>query len=275
MKRIIYILSLIFLSTGLFAQEGEKLPEYCRNFSYKEIESGLNDFQKESTEKIAYKWHIELERELINDFIEQIIEFTKEVQDEDNPVIHTIYTHKIKLIRTKVGNVAFYKVIKLKNIKSNGEWIPTEIVLKEDSNNSLKQLEIDFKNAYSQPLNFEELFVTDIVYGNHCGDAGMEPIYRDKMNKLVESKDTTTLIKWLRSATIEIQLYAIDGILTLKQEGVDFDQPILDLIELIEKKEGSAYTCSGCIHWNQPIGETIERIKKHRAESAKFERYDI
>ena len=262
MKRTIYILSLIFWSFGLFAQEGEKLSVFCQNFSYQEIERGLNYFQKKSTEKITYNWQTELERELINDFFEQIIEFNKEVQDEENSAIHTVYTHKIKLIKKKDGKVSYYKIIKLKNVKSNGDWVPTEIVLKENSNNSLKQMEIDFKKTYSHPLDYNGLFETDIVYGSHCGVVGMEPEYRIKMNQLVESKDTTTLIKWLKSTTVEIQLYAIDGILTLKNAGLYFDKSVLDLIDLIEKKEGEAYTCSGCNHWNQPINETIERIKK-------------
>lgn len=262
MKKIIYILSLIFLSTGLFAQEGEKLSEYCQKFSYQAIETGLNNFQKKSAEKVEYKWHTELEREIVNDYFEQIIEFKKEVQDPENSAIHTIYTHKIKLVKKKEGDIAYYKVIKLKNVKSNGEWVPTEIIIEEKSNDKLEQVKKDYVNTYSVSLNFDELFETEIVYGNHCGFAGMEPEYRVKMNKLIESKDTNTLVQWLKSATIEIQLYAIDGILTLKKEGVEFDQQVLDLIDLIEKKEGTAFTCSGCIHWNQPIDETIKRIKK-------------
>jgi hypothetical protein len=272
MKRIIYILSLIIWSNGLFAQEGEKLSEFCQGFNYQTIENGLNDLQKKSTEKVKYKWNTELQREIINDFFEQIIVFKKDVQDPENSAIHTIYTHKIKLIKKKEGDVAYYKVIKLKNIKSNGEWVPTEIVLKEDSNSAFQQIKTDFKKVYSQPLNFEELFVTDIVYGSHCGFAGMEPEYRIKMNALVESKDTKTLIRWLNSTTVEIQLYAIDGILSLKASGKEFDQKVLDLIELIEKKEGTAYTCSGCIHWNQPINETIERIKKEHNRVARPDR---
>jgi len=262
MKKIVYILSLIFLTTELLAQEGEKLSEYCQNFNYQAIETGLNDFQEKSTEKVRYKWHTELEREIVNDYFEQIIEFKKEIQNPENTAIYSIYTHKIKLIKKKEGDIAYYKVINLKNVKSNGEWVPTEIVLKENSNNKLELVRTDYKNTYSQSLNFDELFETEIVYGNHCGFAGMEPEYRVKMNELIESKDTVTLVQWLKSATIEIQLYAIDGILTLKQEGVEFNKQVLDLIDLIEKKEGTAYTCSGCIHWNQPINETIKRIKK-------------
>ena len=268
MKKIIYISSLIFLSTGLFAQEGEKLAEYCQKFNYQAIETGLNNFQKKSTEKVEYKWHTELEREIVNDYFEQIIEFKKEVQDPENSAIHTIYTHKIKLVKKKEGDIVYYKVIKLKNVKSNGEWVPTEIIIEEKSNDKLEQFKKDYVNTYSVSLNFDELFETEIVYGNHCGFAGMEPEYRVKMNELIESKDTVTLVQWLKSATIEIQLYAIDGILTLKKEGVDFDKQVLDLIDIIEKKEGTAYTCSGCIHWNQPIDETIKRIKKKNKKRA-------
>jgi len=264
----VYILSMFLLTSELFAQEGEKLAEYCEIFNFKAIETGLNGFHKKSTEKVKYKWHTELKREIVNDFFEQIIEFEKAVRNPENSAIHTIYTHKIKLIKKKEGEIAYYKVIKLKNVKSNGEWVPTEIVLKENSNNKFEQMKTDYQNAYSQSLNFDELFETEIVYGNHCGYAGMEPEYRVKMNELVESKDTATLVQWLKSATVEVQLYAIDGILTLKKEGLDFDKSVLDLIDLIEKKEGSAYTCSGCIHWNQPISETIKR-KKKRIKKAK------
>ena len=264
MKRISYLLLLLFIlcSNGLFAQEGETLSEFCQGFSYQAIETGLNDLQKKSTAKVKYKWQTKLQRELINDFFEQIIELNKEVQDPENSSIYTVYTHKIKLIKKKEGEVTYYKVIELKNVKSKGEWGPTEIVLKEDSNKTFQQLKTDFKNAYFQPLNFDELFATDIVYGDYCGYAGMEPEFRVKMNQLVESKDTATLIAWLQSATIEVQLYAIDGILSLKQSGVEFDKTVLDLIELIGRKEGTAYTCSGCIHWKESIHQTIEKIKK-------------
>lgn len=261
MKGIIYIL-LIFWTSGLFAQEGEKLITICQNFNYQEIERGLNDIQNKSTKKIKYNWRTELERELINNFFEQIIEVNKEVQDEENPFIHTIYTHKLKLIRTKDGKVAYYKIVQLKNVKSNGEWVPTEILLEENSNNSLNHLKKDFQKTYSEPLDFEGLFETDIVFGSHCGIDGMEPEYRFVMNQLVESKDTTTLTKWLKSTTVEIQLYAIDGILTLKKTGLRFDKAIIDLIDIISKKEGTAYICSGCNHWNQPISEIVEEIKK-------------
>lgn len=251
----------MFLTTELFAQDGEKLSEYCQEFSYQAIENGLNNFQQNSTRKSTYNWHTELEREIINDYFEQMIELKKEVQDANSSGIHTVYTYKIKLIKKKSGDIAYYKVIKLENVKLNEKWVPTEILLKENSNSKLEELKTDYKKIYSQPLNFSGLFENKIVFGSHCGIVGIKPKYRVEMNKLVESKDTLTLIKWLKSATVEIQLYAIDGILTLKKEGLVFDKSLLNLIDLIEKKEGTAYTCAGCLRWNRPINEIIKEIK--------------
>lgn len=262
MKSTICIFLLTILSNGLFAQEDEKLADLCKNFSYQEIVVGLNEFQNKTTDEIGYSWRNELQRELVNGFFEQIIEFTKTVQDEENSAISSIYTHKIKLIKKKVGKVAYYKVVELVNVRLNGEWVPPEVLLVEDSNSTLVQLETDFKKVYSKQLSFKELFVTDIVFGSNCGFGGGQPDYKVKMNQLVKSKDTATIIEWLKSATAEIQLYAIDGILTLENSGVHFGQPVLDLIEIVSCKEGTAYTCSGCIHWHQPIDQTIERIKK-------------
>ncbi|AFM04730.1 hypothetical protein Fleli_2358 [Bernardetia litoralis DSM 6794] len=243
-------------------KEEKLISSFCKDFNYKKIERGFNKLQNKTTNKRKYVWQTDLEREIINDFFEQIIEFRVEIQEEENPAVYSVYTNKISLIKTKDGRIAFYKINRLENVKINEEWREQNVVLQKDSSSLLKKLQADFKKTYDRKLDFDELFETQIVYGSHCGFAGMEPKYRIKMNKLVELKDSTTLIKWLKSATIEIQLYAIDGILNLKKNGLKFDTSTLELIELIENKEGEAYTCSGCTHWNRPINEIIEKIKK-------------
>ncbi|RLD62943.1 MAG: hypothetical protein DRI84_10285, partial [Bacteroidetes bacterium] len=204
MKIIPYIILLVFWSTGLFAQEGGKLTSFCQNFSYQELENGLNDLKNKSTKEVEYRFNTKLDRELVNDVFEIVIEFTKRVQGKMNSAVHTIYIHKVKLIKNKNGKIAYYKVVQLKNVKSKGEWVSTEIILKENSNSLFQQLKKDFKNTYSEPLDSKGLFKTDIVYGRHCGFAGIEPKYRVKMNELVMSKDKATLVKWLKSTTLEI-----------------------------------------------------------------------
>jgi len=244
-----------------FSQEEEKLLEYCKKFSYQELKKRLNDFEDNSTDEVKYKLSIILERELVNDYFEQIIQLNKDIQEVEKSAIHSC-KYKIKLIKKKEHELAYYKVTKIKNVKSNGIWSSQEIFLMEDSNELIEKLKTDFKNTFSEPIVFDGLFKTNIVYGKLCGFIGKEPNYRIKLKQLLEDKDTKTLIQWLKSTTVEIQLYAIEGILTLKKAGLKFDKAVLDLINIIEKKKGTAYTCDGCMHWNDPISDIVKRIKE-------------
>lgn len=247
------------------AQEGEKLSEYCKNFNYKTLVTGLNDYQEKSTEKIKFKWSNYTDREIVNHYFEQVIKFEKMVQNTENKNSYSVERYKIKLIKDKEGDLAYYKITQIKHVQSNGHWVQNEILISENSNKRLEQVKSDYKKLYAQSLNFNQLFETEITYGNHCGIAGTAPEYRVKLEELIAQKDTAQLVQWLKSATIEIQLYAIDGILTLKDEGVNFNPEVYELIDSIEKKEGTAFTCSGCIHWNEPINEIVIKIKKEHS----------
>ncbi|WP_272151055.1 hypothetical protein [Tenacibaculum aiptasiae] len=262
MKRIIYIILLTFSFTGVFAQEEEKLYTFCKNFRYQEIEDGLNDFQKKSTNKIKYQWQNLLERELVNDFFEQNIKFTKSVKIEGTTSNYTLYNYNLKLIKKKDGKIAFYKLIRLKNIKSKEKWIPKEIILSQNSNQMMRKLESKFEEVYSYPLNHNELFESEIVYGRVCGHVRGTPEYRRKLTRLIKLKDTKSLVKWLKSTVVEIQLYAIDGILTLKKDGVIFDKSVFKLIDIISNKKGIAKTCRRCIYGGEFIKVIVEKIKK-------------
>ncbi len=257
---------LTFSFTKVFAQEEEKLHTYCQNFKYQEIEDCLNDFQKKSTDKIKYKWRTVLERELVNDFFEQDIKFTKTVKKEETVLNYTVYNYNLKLIKKKGGDIAFYKLTRLKNVKSNGEWIPKEMVLSENSNKMMRELESAFEKVYSQPLNHNELFESGIVYGRICGRVRGVPGYRGKLNQLLNSKDSEELVKWLKSTVVEIQLYAIDGILTLRKDGVVFDKSIFKLIDIIGNKKGFAKTCRRCTHNDELIKTIVEKIKKEHTK---------
>jgi hypothetical protein len=98
------------------------------------------------------------------------------------------------------------------------------------------------------------------VFGSNCGIGGQDPKYREELNVLIENKDKKALLKWLSSATAELQLYAIDGILALSKKGVRFKAETYELIKFISQKEGNVYTCSGCIHWDRPIKEIVKNI---------------
>ena len=269
MKQILFLL-LITLSScfqesnpiNSFSQDENNIVKACENFNYTKLKNNLELYKNKSNEKIKFYWEIKLEREIIDEYQEQIILFWKEVQNENNKYISAITTYKIRLLK-KNNEILFYKISETNNMFDTGENVKERFVFK-NSTNKLQNFKDAYRETYKTELDFKQLFETKIVYGDKCRIVGMNTIFRTKLNKLVKEKDTETLIKWLKSPTTEIQLYAIDGILELKNKGREFDKKIDVLITIVENKKGSANICSGCNYWNRNITEIVTQIKnKH------------
>ncbi|AEA44098.1 hypothetical protein [Fluviicola taffensis] len=269
----IALTTLVFCSTVFAQGEEEKLLSFCQNFDSFELENGLNCLKPNSTKRITYHWDSKLERELVKGFFEQIIEFNIERNQEWNTGKPTIRKYEISLLKKKDGKIAYYKIIRFEEMEDDESVECTrtisQIFLKEESNNELKVLKASFQKTYHTPLDFNALFEAGIVYGTHCGFGGSEPEYRQKMNELVRSKNKDGLINWLKSPVAEIQLYAIDGILTLKESGIKFNRCIFKMIDAVSKKKGFAHSCGGCEYSNESISSLIESIKKHHTSQIK------
>jgi predicted metalloendopeptidase len=126
------------------------------------------------------------------------------------------------------------------------------------------QLDDDYAFSYQTKLNAKDLFLSNIVFGKRCNEGGEKPKYRKTLDSLILSTDTTALKTWLKSPCIEKQLYALDGLYNLKDEGFEFNESINSTIELIEKKKGIVNTCSGCMYFSDSIGDVLERVKTRK-----------
>ncbi len=111
-------------------------------------------------------------------------------------------------------------------------------------------------------LDLSQLRHSEIVYGHHCGFGGSEPEYRIQLNHALGLQDHITLLTWLQSNIPALQLYAMEGIYTLKKQGIHFDQSTFQMMELVEKKKGNVQTCSGCFGFTESISKIAKRIKK-------------
>ncbi len=262
MKILSLFLLLFSVATTTFAQdEGARLTELCKNFSLQELEKGLNELQEQSTEEVKYKWLCTVNREIVDGYFEQVFELTKSVKHPEKEGTSTLYFNKVKLV-SKDTSIIYFQITEQQAVKEDGRWVPFDQYLAHDADlQEFDKLKITYIYTYRIDLDMEALFEREIVYGTRCGYAGSEPLYRQKVNQLISTQDLQALIQWLKSPQVEIQLYAIDGILTLKEQGVYVEPWVLGLIETIGKKQGTAYTCSGCNHWNQPISEIVEQIK--------------
>jgi len=257
MKQIKILFLVIITLISCSEESSNPIIENCESFNYSKLEKSLDEYKTNSNEKNKNNWNVVLEREIVDGFIEKIINYWNETQDENNEYIYHSTSYRIKIIE-KNNKICFYEISKTNGIFSEKV---TENIIRKSTTKKLNVLNEIYKKVYKSEMDFKGLFQTNIVYGSHCGSAGVNPIYKTKLDKLIKERDIVTLIKWLKSSTTEIQLYAIEGIFELKDQ-MNIDKEIFDLITIIENKKGNAYVCLGCIHRYEKITKIVSQIKK-------------
>jgi hypothetical protein len=264
MKIIFLLISFVLISSNLFASKYENnLLQSLESMKYSSLEKRLDNLKEKSTKKIEIIWSIELKREIVGSYEEQKIKFEVRTQIKNDPLTIDVTKYYIELINIK-DTIIYYKLIEEKYIRENEQWLCKLFTIKEQKNiKALVSLDSYFFKTFKTNLNMSELFIDSIVYGKNCGESGSPPTYRIKLDKVLDKKDISQLKKWLQSATIEIQLYAIEGYYFLKSDGVNFDEEVDQLVKIISTKKGTAYICQGCFHFNETISEIIKRIEKN------------
>ena len=137
--------------------------------------------------------------------------------------------------------------------KTHFEWINEEPVCQLDP--CLVEAFLQkYQEKYRYALSFEECFEPEVKYGFQCGYGGINPPYRDELEKAVMTHNTFVLDQWLRSPIFGLNVYAVEG----------FDRLSLwytptweqrQLIEEIFRREDVIEICSGCLSWTQRICE--------------------
>ncbi|MFN3195700.1 MAG: hypothetical protein ACE364_07130 [Chlorobiota bacterium] len=261
MKLLIYILIGIIFTNSLHAIENE-LKMYCEKLDYNYLEKKLDSLKESSNNVLKYVWHVEIEREIVNDYSEGIIIFDKHIVDTlDNAVFYGD-TYKIRYIKNINDKLIFCELAQKKYKGVEDDWIEYEVVHFKDSTEEIMKFKSDFKSIYSIPINMDGLFSTKIAYGWSCGFIGKPPLYRKKLDSLLKNQNREELINWVGSPTLEIQFYAIEGILTLEKEGVQFESNVKEMIKIISEKEGFIKSCSGCMSRSVPIDQQFKYLIK-------------
>ncbi len=185
-------------------------------------------------------------RDLTPEYQEGVFFFERSVQHKENPRIGTIYTFRVILITTNTSIIS-YELSEEKNKKVMDRWEPYYVVLdKYKDELAFENLKLSFKRIFKSDLVESELFVTDFVYGSHCGIAGTDPRGRQIINYWVKVKNKKALIQWLKSTNTEKQIYAVDGLYQLKASGMQLTQEEMEMIRFVCNKNGTINTCSGC-----------------------------
>jgi hypothetical protein len=79
----------------------------------------------------------------------------------------------------------------------------------------------------------------------------------DAVEACLSRKYPDLLEKWLRSANVEKQLYAVYGLRILAQHGIPLTDENATLISYVTHKEGNVRSCSGCKYYDIRISEIL------------------
>jgi len=227
-----------------------------KNFvAFKEFADNLYDKEK------GVNSHWICFRDLTTDFKEGVFFFEKSIPDKNNSSISSVYFFRVTLIVTE-KNIVYYELSEQKNKKVGTSWKPYyDPIDKYKDDKAFSNLKNSFKSIFQTDLNESELFVTDFAYGKHCGFAGVNPIGRQQIEEWVTKKDKAQLLKWLKSANTEKQVYAIDGLFQLKKVGIILTDKELEIIKFVINKDGTMYVCSGCTHYYDEISSVTKKFK--------------
>lgn len=223
--------------------------------AFKKFADNLSNRDK----KISSHW--KCLRDLTTDFKEGVFIFEKSVSDNDNPAISSVYTFRVTIITTKT-QITYYELSEEKNKKVGNDWEPYyDPIYNFKDEKQFDSLKNSFKSIFKSDLNESELFITDFVYGEHCGIAGVNPKGRQQIDEWVTNKNKTELLNWLKSTNTEKQIYAVDGLFQLKKTGTKFTEEELKMIKFVINKSGTMYVCSGCIHSQDDINSVTKEFK--------------
>ncbi|NRD21225.1 hypothetical protein HNV08_14295 [Winogradskyella eckloniae] len=257
-KLIAYFIILVFWTSNVFSQvqyDVKKVLETKDFTQFKKLSLNLTDRKK----NICSHW--KSIRDLTYNYKEGIFFFEKSVPIKDKPGNSSVYTYRVRIITTNT-EIVFYELTEKKNKKVKGKWEPYfEIIDTFKDEVDYANFKKEFKTIFLTEINEEELFTTDFVYGSNCGIAGMNPSGRININKLIDKKDKSGIIEWLKSTITEKQIYAIDALYQLKNCGIVLTEDELKMVEFVSNKDGSIETCSGCSFYGRGIKEVTEQFE--------------
>jgi hypothetical protein len=257
-RQLLTIFIFLLLTSDILGQvqnDVKKVLDSSNFVAFKKYADKLSNREK----RISSHW--ECLRDLTANFKEGVFIFEKSVPDKDNPAISSVYTFRVTLITTD-KSIVYYELSEEKNKKVGNDWESYYDPINKFKDKKLfDSLQNSFKRIFQSTLNENELFITDFVYGKHCGLAGVDTKGRQQIDEWVTNKNKTELLKWLKSTNTEKQIYAVDGLYQLKKVGTKLTSEEMKMINFVTKKSGTIYVCSGCIHSQDDIISVTKEFK--------------
>lgn len=258
----------LLLTAQVVGQRVQKIEQLLKDKNFVALNSYIEQPEKSN---VDFGW--ETLRTIVGEYQEGIIKIEENVPANDGTGGNFINNYRVYLLATG-DKIFFYKFTKtFYRNKGAEEWEKNEETI-----DSLKDaakytaFENSFQQTYGGALNPNDLFLTSIVYGSHCGIAGVNPEYMEQLNSLLLNDNVDVIRQWLKSANAEKQLYAIRGYRILTNQGYDLTDEEKRIISIVEKKKGTVSTCSGCIFMDRTFQDEVSDINSIPAEYLKPEK---
>ena len=258
----------LFLTAQVVGQPVLKITQLLKDKNFLALNNYIDKPQKSN---VDFGW--ETLRTIVGDYQEGIIKIEENIPANDGTGGNRINNFRVYLLTTK-DKIFYYKFIKtIYKKKGNDEWETNEQTIDSLNDNSeylsLKNL---FKQTYGDTLFNYDLFLTSIVYGSHCGIAGVNPEYMEQLNLLLQGDNVEIIRQWLKSANAEKQLYALKGYRILVNQGYNQTDEEKKIISIVEQKKGTVSTCSGCMYMDETFQNVVSEINAIPSEYLKPEK---
>jgi hypothetical protein len=257
----------LFLTVQVAGQPVQKIKQLLKNKSFVSFNKYVDNPKKSN---VDFGW--EMLRTVVGDYQEGIVKIEENVPSNDGTGGNFINNYRIYLLTTK-DRIFYYKFVKTLYKKNGSEqWEPNEETLDSlRDNGEYLSFENLFTQTYGNSLNYYDLFLTSIVYGSHCGFAGINPEYMGQLNLFLQLKNVDIIRQWLKSANAEKQLYAIKGYRILVNLGYTLTDEEKRIISIVNQKKGTVATCSGCIFMGRTFQDMVSEINSIPPEYLKPE----
>ncbi|TNE79698.1 MAG: hypothetical protein EP332_10200 [Bacteroidetes bacterium] len=195
-------------------------------------------------------------RDYLSDYTEHRINIQYELADNDsNEYVSTEVWVQLQILSFK-DEILF---LSLTNYINDVETFP-EVFFRKINRPLLNSFFEQYEQAYSIKISLTDIIfdLAYTVYGEECSMSSLPPIFRVKIEKAIEQKDTTFINLALRLPSLEKQVYAYEALLRMQKSGYQFSSFQQHLIQLLEGRKGNVYTCSMCEYGDRPWRKALE-----------------
>ncbi|MFN8306172.1 MAG: hypothetical protein U0T79_05325 [Ferruginibacter sp.] len=231
--KLILFTALSLLPLCLFSQFDDILRRGLKKQDYNEFERIVDSLKNLTDNHPNVYWDIQ--RELVPGIKESVITIEK-------PGKNTGVFLQVNII-SKNNSIVLYELKRTRMLEY--PWPPADSLLDYSKNDSLyKELEFQFSVQFGGNINPQELFLDSVIYSVAARGCKSSTRFREKLSSMIANIDTIKLFSWLSSTNVETQLYAVEGIYKLKQNGVKFSTLRSHIIKNILRREGVYRTCA-------------------------------